>query len=123
MLASYNGEVETTRMLLEYGADTERRNDRGQTPLGGVAFKGREKIAALLLAHGADIDADNGGGMTPIMFAAMFGRTKIVVLLRACGASLTRRNRLGISARSMMRLTRPASFIFSKKAEHPATAL
>jgi len=62
MLASYNGEVWTTRMLLGRGAEVDRRNDRGQTPLGGAAFKGDEEIVALLLAHGADIDADNGGG-------------------------------------------------------------
>jgi len=50
--------------LLEHGADADHRNDRGQTPLGGAAFKGYEEIIAALLEHGADIDADNGGGMT-----------------------------------------------------------
>jgi len=75
-------------MLLEHGADADRRNDRGQTPLGGAAFKGHEEIVALLLARGADIDADNGGGMTPIMFASMFGRTSVVEQLKAHGASL-----------------------------------
>src|SRR5258708_27134739 len=48
MLASYNGEVETTRMLLEHGADADRRNDRGPTPLRGAAFHGHEEIGALL---------------------------------------------------------------------------
>lgn len=64
MLASYNGNVETTGMLLEHGAEVDSRNDRGQTPLGGVAFKGCEEIVALLLEHDADVDADNGAGMT-----------------------------------------------------------
>jgi uncharacterized protein len=104
MLASYNGHLDTTRLLLVRGADVDRRNDRGQTPLGGVAFKGYVEIVALLLEHGAHIDADNGGGMTPIMFAAMFGRTKVVEQLRAHGASLERRNRAGVSARWMVRL-------------------
>src|ERR1700722_8694483 len=49
MLASYNGEIETAEMLIEHGAEVDRRNDRGQTPLGGAAFKGYEEIAALLL--------------------------------------------------------------------------
>ena len=93
-------------MLLAAGADVDRRNDRGQTPLGGVAFKGYADIAAHLLAHGADIDADNGGGMTPLMFAAMFGRAEMVRLLEAHGASLQRRNRLGISARFMVGASR-----------------
>ena len=113
MLASYNGNAATARMLLERGADVDRRNDRGQTPLGGVAFKGYTGIVALLLEHGADIDADNGGGMTPLMFAAMFGRTRVVEQLEAAGASLQRRNRLGISARWMVRISRLVSRLFS----------
>jgi ankyrin repeat protein len=116
MLASYNGNMETTRMLIEYGAEVDRRNDRGQTPLGGVAFKGYDKIVTLLLAHGADIDADNGGGMTPLMFAAMFGRIKVVEQLNSHGALVNRRNRLGISARSLMCLTRSINLIFGRKA-------
>ena len=105
MLASYNGNLDTARMLLERGAAVDGRNDRGQTPLGGVAFKGYEEIVTLLLDHGADIDADNGGGMTPLMFAAMFGRGKVVERLKARGASLRRRNRLGMSAGFVLRVS------------------
>jgi len=105
MLASYHGHEETTRLLLERGADPDRRNDRGQNPLGGVAFKGYDSIAALLLEYGADIDGDNGAGMTPIMFASMFGRTSVVELLREHGASMKRRNRLGVRASWMVGLT------------------
>ncbi|SRR6266446_2273585 len=114
MLASYNGNVETTRVLLQAGADADRRNDRGQTPLGGAAFKGSEEIVTLLLEHGADIDADNGGGMTPLMFAAMFGRTKVVELLNTHGASLERRNCMGISGRWMVRLSQVFSRLFRR---------
>jgi len=102
MLASYNGNLETTRALLLARAEADRRNNRGQTPLGGAAFKGYEEIVTLLLEHNADIDADNGGGMTPLMFAAMFGRTKVVELLKRQGASLKRRNWMGISAHWMV---------------------
>jgi ankyrin repeat protein len=105
MLASYNGNAEAARMLLEYGAEVDRRNHRGQTPLGGAAFKGYEEIVTLLLQHGADIDADNGGGMTPLMFAATFGRTRVVTQLQARGASLKRRNRLGVSASFLVRIS------------------
>jgi ankyrin repeat protein len=111
MLASYHGHTETVRMLLQRDVDIDRRNNRGQTPLGGVAFKGETEIVALLLGHGADINADNGHGMTPIMFAAMFGRTKVVAQLEAHGASLQRRNRLGISANLMVRVSRWTAFL------------
>lgn len=94
MLASYNGNLETTQMLLELGADVDRRNDRGQTPLGGVAFKGYLGIAKVLVDHGADIHADNGGGMTAISFAALFGRRDIVSYLQSRGARLRLRDRV-----------------------------
>ncbi|MGF1452042.1 MAG: ankyrin repeat domain-containing protein [Opitutales bacterium] len=104
MLPSYNGNLETTRMLLEHGAESDRRNDRGQTPLGGVAFKGYKDIAAVLLDFGADPMADNGGGMTPLSFARMFGRREVVNLLEARGAQSTIRDHLiGLPARLMMR--------------------
>jgi ankyrin repeat protein len=119
MLAGYNGNLETTRLLLARGATVDQRNDRGQTPLGGAAFKGHVEIVALLLAHGADIDADNGGGMTPIMFAAMFGRTRVVEQLKAHGASLKHRNCLGISAGLMARLSRWLTRIFRRRELQP----
>ena len=112
MLATYHGHAETALMLLGHGADVDRRNDRGQTPLGGAAFKGERDIVALLLAYRADIDADNGGGMTAIMYAAMFGRTEVVKQLQAHGASLRQRNRLGISAKTMVRISQWLSRLF-----------
>lgn len=87
MLASYNGNFETSKMLLENGAAVDQKNDRGQTPLGGVAFKGYPEIAELLIKHGAGVNADNGGGMTPIHYALMFGRTEVVKVLEKHGAA------------------------------------
>jgi ankyrin repeat protein len=102
-------------MLLENGASVDRRNVRGQTPLGGAAFKGHEAIVELLLKYGADIDADNGAGMTPIMFASMFGRTKVIEQLKTHGASLKRRNRLGISASLLVRLAQLRAWFFPRQ--------
>ena len=44
MLASYNGNLGTTRMLIDLGAQVDKKNDRGQTPLAGVCFKGYLEI-------------------------------------------------------------------------------
>jgi len=92
MLASYNGNLETTQMLLESGAEVDQKNDRGQTPLGGVSFKGYPEIADALIEYGANLNADNGGGMTPIHYASMFGRTQVVKVLEKHGASLKRKD-------------------------------
>ena len=123
MLACYNGQAETARLLLERGPDADRRNDHGQTPLGGGAFKGYQEIVDLLLQHGADIDADNGVGMPPIMFAAMFGRTGVVEQLWSHGASLKCRTRLGISARLMVSVSRLLARLFRKTRLHPGLPL
>src|SRR5690606_9248915 len=88
MLASYHGHVATTRMLLQRDANPELRNDRGQTPLGGVAFKGDCDLIRLLLDHGADVNADQGSRKAPLMFATLFGRFKARRLLKQRGGRM-----------------------------------
>ena len=82
MLASYHGRAEVVKLLLKSGATVDLRNDKGQTPLGGVAFKGYVEIATLLLDAGADPVADQGGS-TPADFATLAGKTEILALLQA----------------------------------------
>jgi uncharacterized protein len=81
MLASYNGNLETTQLLIQMGAEVDKKNDRGQTPLAGVCFKGYLEIVKVLVKAGANIYENNGMGMTPIMFASMFGNSEIVKYL------------------------------------------
>lgn len=81
MLASYNGNLETTSMLVDFGAEVDKKNDRGQTPLAGVCFKGYIDIVKVLVKAGANIYENNGMGTTPIMFASMFGNYEIVKYL------------------------------------------
>ena len=56
MLASYHGHAPLSRLLLQHGADPNRLNDRGQSPLAGAVFKGEDGIVELLLENGADVD-------------------------------------------------------------------
>jgi len=81
VLASYNGNLETTQLLVDYGADIDKKNDRGQTPLAGVCFKGYLDIVKILVKNGANVYENNGMGTTPIMFASMFGNYEIVKYL------------------------------------------
>ncbi len=92
MIASYNGQLETTRLLLDCGADPEQLNAKGQTSLAGAAFKGDVAVAGLLLDRGAAVDGPIAGGKTPLMMAAMFDRLEMVELLLARGADASVRS-------------------------------
>lgn len=39
MLAAYHGHAELVKLLLQHGADPNRLNDKGQSPLAGAVFK------------------------------------------------------------------------------------
>lgn len=98
MLASYNGNYETTRVLLERGGDPQLANDRGQIPLAGAAFKGDTNMARLLIEHGADVNARSPDGKTALMFAAMFDRAEIIDLLLVHGAEASLQSEDGTTA-------------------------
>ncbi len=57
MLSTYHGRIPLTRLLLTHGADPNRLNDRGQSPLAGAVFKNEIEIVDILLEVGADVDA------------------------------------------------------------------
>ncbi|MFC4785006.1 ankyrin repeat domain-containing protein [Nocardioides sp. MAHUQ-72] len=71
MLAAYHGHAGTVDALATLGADVNRLNDRGQSPLAGAVFKGEDEVVRTLLAHGADPDA---GSPTARATAQVFGR-------------------------------------------------
>lgn len=71
MLAAYHGHAETVRMLARKGADVDRLNDRGQSPLAGAVFKADDAVIDTLVELGADPDA---GTPTARQTAEMFGR-------------------------------------------------
>ena len=71
MLAAYHGHAGAVRLLAGSGADVDRVNDRGQSPLAGAVFKDEQDVVRALLEAGADPDA---GAPTARQTAEMFGR-------------------------------------------------
>jgi ankyrin repeat protein len=80
MLAAYHGHAEAVRALLERGAEADRINDRGQTPLAGAVFKGEAAVIRVLLDGGADPAA---GTPSAVDTARMFGKTELLELFGA----------------------------------------
>lgn len=44
MLASYYGHADLVKLLLQHGADPNRLNDKGQSPLAGSVFKMHDAV-------------------------------------------------------------------------------
>ncbi|MCY0945497.1 ankyrin repeat domain-containing protein [Streptomyces antarcticus] len=77
------------RALLRAGADPDRADCEGTTPLYEASVRGRSEIARLLLAAGASPNAESSGlgaEGTPLCAAACWGHTETVRELLAHAA-------------------------------------
>jgi uncharacterized protein len=74
MLASYYGHDPAVAALIARGADVDRHNNRGQTPLAGAVFKNDSTIIELLLSSDADPLA---GSPSALETARFFGREEL----------------------------------------------
>jgi ankyrin repeat protein len=101
ILASCIGHVQVVKVLLEYGADTEARDNRKNwTPLFWACFNSHLAVVIELLSpsngtttllgkrksRGADIDAKDSTGDTPLHYASLYNHVLIVKALLAAGA-------------------------------------
>src|SRR6476660_6892140 len=73
MLTSYYGHESTVAALIARGADVDRHNNRGQTPLAGAVFKNETTIIELLLRA----DADLAGSPSALETARFFGKEQL----------------------------------------------
>src|ERR1700742_4877156 len=74
MLAAYYGHESAVAALIARGADVDRHNNRGQTPLAGAVFKNDTTIIELLLSADADPLA---GSPSPLETAWFFEREEL----------------------------------------------
>jgi ankyrin repeat protein len=96
MIASYQGNLQAVRALIEKGAQVNRS---GWTALHYAAAGGHDEIVKVLLKHSAYIDAESPNKTTPLMMAARGGHIMTVKLLLDEGADLMLKNELGMTAR------------------------
>jgi ankyrin repeat protein len=83
------GDTVRMKALLRAGADPERADSEGVTPLYLASVNGEAEMARLLLVSGASPDTESGGPGsegTPLCAAACWGHTAVVRELLAHGA-------------------------------------
>jgi ankyrin repeat protein len=82
MISVYNGNYETSKLLLQSGANPNSYDLSGNTVLMGAAFKGDAELIALLIERGAEKDLKNRNGLTAEEWASAFGRKNVLSILR-----------------------------------------
>lgn len=83
---SQNGNLECVKTCIENGADSNSKNQYGNTALMWASSEGFTKIAELLLKSGADPNAVDIYGKTSLYFAKLKKYKDIEKLLRENGA-------------------------------------
>ncbi len=86
VLAAQYCHYSIVEFLLKSGADINKADSNGTTPLKGAIHKGHDRIVQLLLDSGADINKADRNGMTPLEGAIYHGHDRIVQLLLDSGA-------------------------------------
>jgi ankyrin repeat protein len=80
--------LNTVRLLLDRGCDSNAKNDYGLTALHSASFRGYQEMIKLLLEYGANIDS-NYNGETPLCHAVDWRRASCVELLLERGANVS----------------------------------
>ncbi|MCF2528140.1 ankyrin repeat domain-containing protein [Yinghuangia soli] len=109
VLAVHMADIEAVRLLLRAGADADRPDADGTTPLYAAAVRGDAEIAAMLLDAGADPDRESGTGDEglPLCGAAAWGHDDAVRALLAGGADPNAREDGGFGRTAIQWTTTP----------------
>ncbi|OQR85846.1 hypothetical protein ACHHYP_11290 [Achlya hypogyna] len=87
--------ADIVQFLLDAGADVNRREKDGVTPLALAACLGRDDAVALLLAAGADVSCVDSAGETPLHVAVRCGQRSLLrLLLGVRGVNTRARNKV-----------------------------
>lgn len=86
------------RLLLKYGADTEKGNVNGVTPVLYAVRYDNVPCLTILIGAGASVRVKDKRGYTPLMVAAEHNSKSVVPMLLKEGANLKSRNYFGKTA-------------------------
>ena len=80
-VAALNGQVESSRILLQHKADQNALDNNRRTPLHLASNGGYIDVARLLLEHGVDVNAQDNDRSTALHMAALYGWVEVTRIL------------------------------------------
>lgn len=102
-VAAMQGDLAQVKTLLGQGADKNRGDQDGLTPLILAAVHGHRDVVEALLGAKADPNKGDILGWTPLIEAAYYGHAGIVQALLEGGAEAGRKNSYGLGAQNFAR--------------------
>ena len=94
--AAQNDHLAIVQYLVEQGADMEKADNHGWTPLISASSRGCIDVVRYLLEQGANRDKANNNGETSLHYAALNGHLEITKLLMVYGADLNAKIKGGL---------------------------
>ncbi len=92
LCASEHGYVEVVDALIATGADVNKADNCGYTPISQASHNGHLEVVQGLIAAGADVNKADKWGVTPIYWASDNSRLEVVQALIAAGADVNKGN-------------------------------
>jgi len=91
------GHAETSRILLQNGADTNTRDKYDCSPLGRASENGHADVVRVLLEHGANVMARDSTGTTPLHTSSAYGQPRSARVLLEHGADVHAKGKDGVT--------------------------
>lgn len=121
LLAIENADVDCMRVLLESGANTEVKNEKGMTPLMSVVASDDPRVRSrtrdmlrVLIENGAHINSQrNTARLSPLMYAVLHTNVDAVRVLLENGANINLRHHSGLTAQDMVGMERGGTDIWN----------
>jgi len=95
MGSATKGDVSGVKALLDEGADPNRSDETGLSPLMVAAYSGQVEVIKILIEYRATIEDRDSSGYTPLIFAANAGQVQSSQLLIEHGADVNARDHNG----------------------------
>ena len=87
--------TDVIRLLLQKGADVNKRDRFGRTPVHHAARDNSTEAIAMLIEHGASINITDDEGDTPVHWAVRWNKTEAIAMLIKHGASINMTTDMG----------------------------
>jgi hypothetical protein len=93
--AAKKGKLPVVDLFIKNGADINKTDTDGMTPISHASLKGHDKVVQALADNGANVNTPDNIGMTPLHRASQEGHPEVVEVLIQKGANVNEANKKG----------------------------